>query len=597
MLIRKRSVWLLAMAAAGMVSVHAHATENTVAVTKAATAKAKSDPLYRYQWHLSNQGQKVFADTRPVPGVDLDIGTLHDAKVRGTGVIVAVVDDGLEIRHPDLLDNVVIGGSKNFVDGSNDPTPTNPNSEHGTSVAGIIAEVGWNGVGGRGVAPEAKLKGFNFLSSDADGIETDQDTNIRYSWGNGPEARDAQVFNNSWGISTSSFPAVNVAETKSWEKLMSSTRNGKGGVYLKAAGNNFSALIVSFLGFRFNLCAADSLTINVGCSLANTDPTNNYITTTVVAAVNADGIRSSYSSPGSAVWVSGIGGEYGFQKKYYPDLTNIGDWAKATFYQPAIVTTDLTGCAAGSNADRANGEVDNALDTSQSTIDKTCNYWAGMNGTSAATPTVAGVTALVLGVNPKLSARDVKYILATTARQIDPLQPKAVYKGAVQDPGWITNAAGHHFSNWYGFGLADASAAVEKARNFKSLPALQDSGWLATADKPVAIEGIGSQNSKLTVAVTKRMKVEAVQFGFTTTHKTPRNLRAILTSPSGTKSYVLPAFTTLSATSGGFAVDLSSSNAFLDEPALGTWTLQLLDMNDSSGSAQLQAFNLRVVGH
>lgn len=593
--IRKRSVWLLAMAAAGMVSVHAHATEQVVAAKKAAAVKG--DPLYRYQWHLSNQGQKVIADTRPVAGVDLDIGTLHDAKVRGNGVIVAVVDDGLEIRHPDLLDNVVIGGSKNFVDGSNDPTPTNPNSEHGTSVAGIVAEVGWNGIGGRGVAPEAKLKGFNFLSEDADGIETDQDTNIRYSWGNGPEARDADAFNNSWGITTSAYPAVSQAETKSWEKLMSSTRNGKGGIYLKASGNNFSSLLVSFLGFRFNLCQDDSLQLNVGCSSANTDPTNNYITTTVVASVNASGVRASYSSPGSSVWVAGIGGEFGFQKKYYPDLSNIGAWAKATFYDPAIVTTDLTGCAAGSNADRADGEVDNALDTSQSTIDKSCNYWAGMNGTSAATPTVSGVVALVLGVNPKLSGRDVKYILATTARQIDPLQPKAIYQGTVQDPGWITNAAGHHFSNWYGFGLVDASAAVEKARNFKSLPVLQDSGWLASKDAPVAIEGIGSQKSKLTVAVSKKVKVEAVQLSFQTNHKTPRNLRAILTSPSGTKSYVLPAFTTLSATSGGFAVDLTSSNAFLDETSAGNWTLQLLDMSDSSGSAQLQSFNLRVVGH
>ncbi|MET0254804.1 MAG: S8 family serine peptidase [Luteibacter sp.] len=564
-----------------------------IAAPTVAVAATKGDPLYRYQWHLYNHGQKVFADSLPVAGYDLDIGSLHDQQVRGGGVNVAVVDDGLEIRHPDLLANVTIGGSKNFVDGSNDPTPTNPNSEHGTSVSGIIAAVGWNGIGGRGVAPEAKLRGFNFLSQDADGIETSQDENIRYSWGNGVEARDADVFNNSWGTTTSQYGAFTRAEAKSWERLMASTRAGKGGVYLKAAGNNFS----SFLFFGFNLCADDSLALNVGCSSANVDNLSNLTTTIVVAAVNARGVRSSYSSPGSSVWVSGLGGEFGFQKKFFPDTSNIGPWAKPTFYDPAIVTTDLTGCAAGSNADRADGERDNALDTSLSTVDTSCNYWAGMNGTSAATPTVAGVASLILGVNPRLTGRDVKYILAVTARQVDPLQAKAVYKGAVQDPGWIVNAAGHPYSNWYGYGLVDATAATRLAKSFQSLPAQIDSGWIASKDPATPIQGIGSDASKLTVHVGKREKVESVQVSFDTTHVTPRNLRAILTSPSGTKSYILPAFTTLAATPGGFNIDLTSSNAFLDEPANGTWTLQVLDMVDPNTATNLSAFNLRVVGH
>lgn len=564
-----------------------------IAAPTAALAATKGDPLYRYQWHLYNHGQKVFADSLPVAGYDLDVGSLHDQQVRGNGVNVAVVDDGLEIRHPDLLANVAIGGSKNFVDGSNDPTPTNPNSEHGTSVAGIIAAVGWNGIGGRGVAPEARLRGFNFLSADADGIETSQDENIRYAWGNGVEAKDADVFNNSWGTTSLQYDAFTRAEAKSWERLMSATRSGKGGIYLKAAGNNFSAF--SFWGF--NICEDDSITLNTGCSSANVDSLNNLTTAVVVAAVNAKGVRSSYSSTGSSVWVSGIGGEYGFQKKFFPDISGIGSWAKATLYDPAIVTTDLTGCAAGSNADSADGVRDNAMIGSQSTVDTTCNYWAGMNGTSAATPTVAGVVSLILGVNPRLTARDVKYILAVSARQIDPLQPKAVYEGAVQDPGWIVNAAGHPYSNWYGYGLVDATAAVRLARSFQTLPTQIDSGWLASKDPATPIGGIGGVASKLTVNVSKREKVEAVQLSFTTTHVTPRNLRAILTSPSGTKSYILPAFTTLTPTPGGFNVDLTSSNAFLDEPSNGTWTLQVLDMVDPNTATNLSAFNLRVVGH
>ncbi|MBO7941589.1 S8 family serine peptidase, partial [Streptomyces sp. S9] len=109
--------------------------------------------------------------------------------------------------------------------------------------------------------------------------------------------------------------------------------------------------------------------------------------------------RSSYSSAGSSLWVSGLGGEYGRQVAYSPGYA-------AVSYKPAIVTTDLAGCVRGSNA---NGNVRNALSTDASTIDNTCNYVGTMNGTSAAAPTVSGVAALMLQANPKLSFRDVRY--------------------------------------------------------------------------------------------------------------------------------------------------------------------------------------------
>ncbi|WP_226470706.1 S8 family serine peptidase, partial [Luteimonas panaciterrae] len=117
-------------------------------------------------------------------------------------------------------------------------------------------------------------------------------------------------------------------------------------------------------------------------------------------------------------------------------------------------------------------------------------------GTSAATPMVSGVAALMLEANPRLTYRDVKYILATTARQIHPDQPDVRHpddRGQVLVPGWTKNAAGHAFSNWYGFGLVDATAAVTKAADFKPLPPLVDSGWKkATPDDSVDIGGKGA---------------------------------------------------------------------------------------------------------
>ncbi|WP_426802138.1 S8 family peptidase [Xanthomonas campestris] len=557
---------------------------------------AAGDPLFRYQWHLSNQGQAVIGDSRPVPGVDMDVDILHSLGIRGRGVRVAVVDDGLELRHADLAANIIPNGSHNFETGSNDTTPTNPLRAHGTAVAGIVAAVGWNGRGGRGVAPDALLAGFDFLGRPSSTTLA----SVRYAWGDGPEARTIDIFNNSWGLDTPMYEDFPAAEQRAWEALMQSTRGGLGGIYIKSAGNSF----LSFEGQDqdgnvTDLCGERARATGVSCILANQESLNNLAGTITVASLNATGKRAAYSSAGSALWISGIGGLIGMQRAFVPDaLARLGPEAAPYAYDPAIVTTDLSGCAAGYNSDRGLDPA-NALDTSSSKIDPSCSYSARFNGTSAAAPTVAGVAALVLGVNPALSARDVKYILATTARQVDPWQPRAVYQGSVIDPGWITNAAGHHFSNWYGFGLADGAAAVYKATNFTPLPPLRDTQWVAST---VAASKIGgpAQPAKQRIRITQAMKVEAVQLSLATTHRTPANLRVVLESPSGTRSYVMTPFSALEASAyatTGFYIDLTSSNAFLDEKAQGVWTLEVTDMTEPRTTASLQNFKLRILGH
>ena len=312
-------------------------------------------------------------------------------------------------------------------------------------------------------------------------------------------------------------------------------------------------------------------------------------------------MRSNYSSPGSALWVSGLGGEYGHQKPYSTQTNPLN-------FDPAIVTTDVSGCVNGYNSDAAGARL-NALDSSQSTIDSTCNYTGRMNGTSAATPTVAGVSALVLQANPKLGYRDVRYILAATARQIDPNQPTVKHaNGTVIAPSWSANAAGHRFSNWYGYGLVDATAAVQRAMAFKPLPALIDSGWSrAEVAAPVAIGGAGAP-AKLQVRIDRRIgKVEGVQLGLETTYPitagffstAPSPLLVTLTSPSGTKSYVVPAMTGVGSTTA-FTIPFIASNAFLDENGDGLWTLEVADVPLAAGAASkgnLTGFKIRVLGH
>ncbi|WP_181108899.1 S8 family peptidase [Xanthomonas arboricola] len=568
-----------------------------LAAQPAMAARATAgDPLLRYQWHISNQGQAVIGDSRPVPGVDMDVDILHAIDIRGRGVRVGVVDDGLELRHEDLADNILPNGSHNFQDGSHDTTPIDPDNAHGTLVAGIIAAVGWNGRGGRGVAPEALLAGFDFLGR----ASSNSDASVRYAWGDGPEARNIDVFNNSWGTAAPVYFDFPVEEQQSWEALMRSTRGGLGGIYVKSAGNSFKRLRVpDETGRPVNICSELARTLNVGCALANIDPMANLPGTIVVASVDAKGQHASYSSSGSAVWVSGLGGEFGRQRKFYPNAAQTFAPETAPFaYDPAIVSTDLSGCQAGYNLDNPK-EVWNALEGSSSRIDASCNYSGIMNGTSAAAPTVSGVAALILSANSSLSARDVKYILATTARQIDPWQPPVAYQGSVIDPGWITNAAGIRFSNWYGFGLADAAAAVYKASHFTPLPPMRDTRWVKSANAGSQIGG-PARPATQRIRIKQAMKVESVQLSLETAHLTPSNLRVVLVSPSGTRSYVLTPFSALDANAyakTGFYIDLTSSNAFLDETSQGVWTLEVTDMSEPKTTAALKTFKLRIVGH
>ena len=96
----------------------------------------KTDPLYKYQWHLDNTEQSNFASTTGTLGDDLNVDSVINSGYTGSGVIINVVDEGLELAHEDLADNIV-PGSYDLVDNDTDPTNSGRPVDHGTSVAGI----------------------------------------------------------------------------------------------------------------------------------------------------------------------------------------------------------------------------------------------------------------------------------------------------------------------------------------------------------------------------------------------------------------------------------------------------------------------------
>jgi hypothetical protein len=197
---------------------------------------------------------------------------------------------------------------------------------------------------------------------------------------------------------------------------------------------------------------------------------------------------------------------------------------------------------------------------------------------------VAGVVALMLEANPNLTYRDVAHILAVTAKKVDPTFAgvKRILVGAERtlEGGWTTNAAGHSFSNRYGFGAVDASAAVATARTFSGyLPSRQfveASPLLAVGDT-----SIGSDERFLAFSVSSA--VTKVERAFVRVNIDNRDLgfsgalctQVELVSPAGTRSILL------NAANGFINAKLEdvlfSSNAFYGENPNGTWKLVAYD--------------------
>ncbi len=109
------------------------------------------------------------------------------AVARGAGQVVAVIDSGIDLGHPDLVDRLfrdadgnVIG--RDIVDG--DDTPQD-DLGHGTMVAGVIAATEGNGIGVAGVAPDAAIMPVRVLDEEGSGTSRDVDAGIRWAVDNG----------------------------------------------------------------------------------------------------------------------------------------------------------------------------------------------------------------------------------------------------------------------------------------------------------------------------------------------------------------------------------------------------------------------------
>ena len=506
-------------------------------VSKNIVVNLTYDPLFPHQWVLDNTGQKNFADLAGTAGADSNILDM-DCKYSGEGVIVSIVDEGLELLHEDLKDNI-IEGSYDWVENDNDPTNTSLYGDHGTSVSGIIAMKGHNNLGGRGIAPNAKLVGYNWLLSQSDANLFSSFNGLDYSVNVG-------VSNNSWGRGASQWysPPTFDADTKdAMVGITQNSRSGKGTVFIKSNGNSWA--IDGYCGPN------QSVSDEMPCTTTSTnDPVSAIPYFVGVPSLNADDERSSYSTPGSASWISGYGGEYGYGPPYY----FAEDYSESLerYFKSAIVSTDQSTCDIGYiRTENGAGTPRNALSTGDHPLNLECNYTPHMNGTSSAGPTVAGLVALLLEVNPDFTWRDIKHILASTASKIDPERTKSLIFNdeEIQMYSWIENAAGYDFHNWFGFGKLNISDAINFAENLTP----NNLGEFITYDIVTAEQlnpdwDLNIADQKLTDSITlesnpsSQGKIEWIRLRLWFDYPDMSDIGLRLTSPDGTTLNVLYPF-------------------------------------------------------
>jgi hypothetical protein len=487
-----------------------------------------ADPLFRHQWGLLNTGQAYGG-----PGIDINVLPVW-RDYTGAGIRVGVIDSGVQLDHPDLAGRIDPDAVWDAAQDRPGGGPIDPEENHGTAVAGIIAAEA-NTIGGVGVAPGATLGAYHvgFGADLSFAVRNDQfEIAFRHAL-----ADRMDIVNNSWGA-TVPFAGGIYDEV---EDLARQGRDGLGSIVIFANGNSRAEGEDGGLELQHNV----PYVINVG-------------------AVQNNGVITGYSTPGADLLISAPGGAQTNQAASRPGN--------------GIVTTDRTGAEGYNKASGAAGD-----------------YTFSFNGTSAATPFVSGVVALMLEANPGLGYRDVQEILARSARVTD---PAATNWTTTASGDW--NGGGSRFSRDYGFGMVDAHAAVRLAESYRGREArtaaevLELESGEALLD-PVQLEPLSA--TSIPFVIDGDVTIEHVQLKVDFETVDSANLLMELISPEGSRIRLLNLAERTRGEpwpEGGFVL---ATPGFWGEKGGGIWELAVMSVNrDSSVNESLLSAELSVTG-
>ena len=342
---------------------------------------AFDDPLLSDQWHLVNNGN--LRPTKFIKGADVNVEKAWEMTTGDPSIIVAVLDEGVDVSHPDLQASMWVNegevwkshedndgnGYAGDVHGYNFvskhgviSTDSRYDTGHGTHVAGVIAAVNNNGTGissiagGNASQPGVKIMSCQIFSGQYAGTVLEEVRAIKYAADNG-----AVILQCSWGyISGAANPYewtpqfstdeeweyYNVLERKALDYFVHNAGSPDGvieGGLVIFAGGNEAAPAASYPGAYPDFVA--------------------------VAATAGDFTPAVYSNYGPGTTISAPGGDQDYYYDYVDETHRIGE----------------VGCV---------------LSTLPFNVSE--SGYGYMEGTSMACPHVSGVAALGLSYAAKL---------------------------------------------------------------------------------------------------------------------------------------------------------------------------------------------------
>ncbi|XP_064650000.1 furin-like protease kpc-1 isoform X4 [Lineus longissimus] len=458
-----------------------------------------TDPKWKQMWYLNRES-----------GGNMNVEHAWKRGFTGKGVVVSILDDGIERDHPDLAKNYDSRASYDVNGNDDDPQPrydySNEN-RHGTRCAGEVAAEANNNVCSVGVAFDAKIGGVRMLDGDVtDSVEA---KSLSLS------PQHIQIYSASWGPDddgrTVDGPAY--LASRAFSSGVNTGRGGLGSIFVWASGNG---------GRDGDSCNCDGYT-------------NSIYTLSISSATEYGNIpwySEACSSTLATTYSSGAGGER------------------------QIVTTDLRkGCT------------------------------ETHTGTSASAPLAAGICALALQANPRLTWRDMQHVVVRTAN------PKGLQAGD-----WVTNAVGRKVSHSFGYGVLDASAMVNLALNWTTVPpqhactiqAGHTNKVVPVSQKiqlPLKSDGCRGTNDHV-------LYLEHVQTIITLTAQQRGEVEIFLTSPMGTRSTLL-AHRPRDMSKDGFTRWAFMTTHNWGEFANGTW---LLEIANGDSASELKTWSLILHG-
>lgn len=484
------------------------------------------DGLFEQQWHLDHNGGLQLA-----PDAHVDATKAWDITKGNRSVVVAIVDDSVDIAHQDLSGPNKIVGPRDFRGRDFNPSPEDFEENHGTAVAGVaVAEA--NGTGVVGAAPDCALMPIR-----TSGYLDDNSIENIFDWA---AENGADIISNSWGAAAINFP-LSLRQSNAISRAANEGRNGKGCIILFAAGNSNRPVngVVNETGWPNNQYEGPTRWLD-GFAI--------HPDVIAVSACTSLNKKSAYSSWGKEISVCAPSNNghpnIGFSLTY-PRING-------SFPGRGIVTTDRLGPSGYSSSD----------------------YTNNFGGTSSACPLAAGVAALILSANPELSAAEVRDVLESTADKIidDSTDPQ------------LGNAFGNYDANghslWFGYGKVNAYEAVLEAQRrfsgtdkpseivrFESTPLLP-----IPDNNPVGIvNSFEAQNQGV---------VEDLQVGVDISHTYIGDLIVELEAPSGrtVKLHDRTGGSTNNIIQTYTSEKFGELKSFIGETIRGQWSLRITDL-------------------